>query len=112
MIDFEGEGKDSSEGGRLPQAFMPTFHQYYHTRIRDIEDDLPKFGAEKGEEPLNKAGEEMAQEEAERKDSKKANEDLRERKPEGEDDKRKLQGQANERDSKVCPYRKYAGAGS
>ena len=99
MIDFEGEGKDSSDGGRLPQAFRPTFHQYYHTRIRDIEDDLPKFGAEKGKEPLNSAGEKMAEEEAERKEAKEANDDLREQKPDDDDDDD--DGNKGERKSKV-----------
>lgn len=35
LIDFSTTA--SEREGRLPDAFRPTFHQYYDTRIRDIE---------------------------------------------------------------------------
>ncbi|BFZ55547.1 hypothetical protein PYCC9005_002588 [Savitreella phatthalungensis] len=90
LIEFENETGDSKDGGRLPEAFKPDFHQYYGTRIRDIEDDLPKFGAEQGKDPLNKAAEEMCRKQEREKEHKEAQsktrEDLKERKPdEGEE---------------------------
>lgn len=65
LIDFS---KKQDSHGRLPDCFKPTFHQYYNTRIRDIEDELPKFEGKKNEGPLNEAAKEkMAKDEEKKK---------------------------------------------
>jgi hypothetical protein len=67
--------------GNWPEAFKPTFHQYYVERIRDINDDLPKYDGKKGDEPINKAAEKQVQE----NETKKKKEDEKRSREEEED---------------------------
>lgn len=75
LIDFS---ETQHTHGRLPECFKPTFHQYYETRIRDIEDDLPKFEGKKNEKPLNGAAEQKMKEDAEKKEKKEKEEKSKE----------------------------------
>lgn len=75
LIDFS---ETQGEHGRLPDAFKPTFHQYYGTRIRDIQDDLPKFSGKKNEGPLNRAGEEKIEKDEKEKKRKEEEEQKKE----------------------------------
>ncbi|CCG80532.1 Putative uncharacterized protein [Taphrina deformans PYCC 5710] len=79
LIDFDNPA-DGHQGpdGRLPDAFKPTFHQYYETKIREIEDDLPKFKYEKNNGPLNDAAVEYKKKSEAEKAAKQESEDLKE----------------------------------
>ena len=83
LVEFEGHGD-----GSLPDTFKPKFHQYYDTRIREIDDDLPKFGAERGAEPLNDAAKKMVAEEKKEKKEKEGKE-KKEKEKEGKEKKEK-----------------------